>query len=207
MQTDNFIRLITTHTPDMLWAKDLSGKYIFANKAICENLLMAKDMEEAIGKTDVFFALRERAKHPENTQWHTFGELCYNSDEVTLKEMKTMRFEEYGNIRGQLVYLEVHKAPFFDDDGNILGVIGSGRDITTQKKLEHDLQITNHLIESGPVVVFEWSGEEGWPIKFVSSNVKNVLGLNYDKLIDRSAKFSDFIHPEDLPTVAQEVKD
>ncbi|MFY9142573.1 EAL domain-containing protein [Sulfuricurvum sp.] len=203
---DNLIKLIFTHTPDMLWAKDLTGKYIFANKAICENLLMATDTEEPIGKTDVFFAQRERAKHPENAQWHTFGELCFDSDKETLKSMKTMRFEEYGNIRGELIYLEVHKAPFFDNDGNLLGVIGSGRDITMQKKLERDLQITNHLIESGPVVVFEWSGEEGWPINFVSTNVENVLGLSYDKLINRSAKFADFVHPEDIPNVEQEVK-
>jgi diguanylate cyclase (GGDEF)-like protein len=204
-KSDNFLELVSEHLPDMLWAKDVCGKYIFANKTICENLLMAKNTKEPIGNTDVFFALRERKKHPKDDQWHTFGELCYNSDEVVLQNMKPMRFEEYGNIRGKLTYLEVHKAPFYDENGDLIGVIGSGRDITAQKNLEQKLLITDRLIESGPVVVFEWRGDDGWPISFVSPNVESVLGLNYEKLISKSVNFSDFIHPEDLEFVIEEV--
>ena len=92
--------------------------------------------KEVIGKNDVFFAKREREKHPENKQWHTFGELCFNSDTLVLDEMKPMIFEEYGNIKGELVYLEVNKAPLQDVNGKLIGTIGSGRDITSQVLLE-----------------------------------------------------------------------
>lgn len=201
----NFLELISTHLPDMLWAKDIDGKYLFANKAICDHLLMASDTEEPIGKTDVFFALRERSKHPENSQWHTFGELCHDSDHITLEHMCPMRFEEYGNIRGELVYLDVHKAPFYDKNGNLIGVIGSGRDITVQKRLEDELNTTKRLIQSGPVVVFEWGSEEGWPIHFVSPNIDSVLGINSKKLLSKKTKFSDYIHPDDLEKVIYEV--
>ena len=81
-------------------------------------------------------ATREREKHPENKEWHTFGELCFNSDYVVLEHMKPMIFEEYGNIKGKLVYLEVHKAPLHDKNGKLIGTIGSGRDITAQVLLE-----------------------------------------------------------------------
>lgn len=60
LQTNNFLKLISAHLPDMLWAKDVAGNYLFANQAICKNLLMAKDTNEPIGKSDIFFALRER---------------------------------------------------------------------------------------------------------------------------------------------------
>lgn len=205
IEIENFLELISTHLPDMLWAKDISGKYLFANKAICDNLLMASDTQEPIGKTDLFFALRERSKHPENDQWHTFGELCQNSDRITLEHMHPMRFEEYGNIRGQLVYLDVHKAPFYDKNGELIGVIGSGRDITLQKQLERELNTTKRLIESGPVVVFEWGNEEGWPIHYVSSNIDSVLGINQIKLLSKKTKFSDYIHPDDLEKITHEV--
>lgn len=131
----NFLKLISKHLPDMLWAKDLEGRYLYANDAICNKLLMA-DPEEVVGQKDVFFAQRERAKHPQNKQWHTFGELCFNSDYVVIEQMKPMIFEEYGNIKGKLVYLEVHKAPLHDENGNLIGTIGSGRDITAQVLLE-----------------------------------------------------------------------
>ncbi len=123
----------------MLWAKDLEGKYLYANDSICKNLLMA-DPKEVIGKTDVYFATRERNQYPDNPQWHTFGELCFNSDVVVLENMKPMIFEEYGNIKGELVYLEVNKAPLHDDEGNLIGTIGCGRDITAQIKLEQENQ-------------------------------------------------------------------
>ena len=135
LQADNFLKLISKHLPDMLWAKDLEGKYLYANESICNNLLMATQ-DEVIGNNDVYFATREREKHPENKEWHTFGELCFNSDYVVLEHMKPMIFEEYGNIKGKLVYLEVHKAPLHDKNGKLIGTIGSGRDITVQVLLE-----------------------------------------------------------------------
>ena len=135
LQADNFLKLISKHLPDMLWVKDLEGKYLYANESICNNLLMATQ-DEVIGNNDVYFATREREKHPENKEWHTFGELCFNSDYVVLEHMKPMIFEEYGNIKGKLVYLEVHKAPLHDKNGKLIGTIGSGRDITAQVLLE-----------------------------------------------------------------------
>jgi diguanylate cyclase (GGDEF)-like protein/PAS domain S-box-containing protein len=135
LQAGNFLKLISKHLPDMLWAKDLEGNYLYANESICKNLLMAKT-NEVIGKNDVYFATRERNKHQSNKQWHTFGELCFNSDYVVLEHMKPMIFEEYGNIKGKLVYLEVHKAPLYDSNGVLIGTIGSGRDITSQIMLE-----------------------------------------------------------------------
>ena len=137
LQSENFLKLISKHLPDMLWAKDLEGNYLYANESICKNLLMASS-DEVVGKNDVFFATRERNKHPENKNWHTFGELCFNSDYVVLENMKSMRFEEYGNIKGELVYLEVHKAPLHDSNGKLIGTIGSGRNITAQIMLEKE---------------------------------------------------------------------
>jgi PAS domain S-box-containing protein len=127
------MRLMADNMPDMLWAKNLNKEYIFANKAICDTLLGAADTDEPLGKTDMFFALRERAKHQGNPKWHTFGEVCRDSDAITLQEMKPMQFEEYGNIKGKFLILDVHKAPLFDDKNKLIGVVGSARDITEQK--------------------------------------------------------------------------
>ena len=151
--------LLSTNLPDMLWIKDVEGRYLFANETICKNLLMAEDTNEPIGKNDVYFALREREKHKDNPQWHTFGELCFNSDEVVIESNKAMRFEEYGNIKGKLTYLEVFKAPFYDDQGNILGTVGAGRDITEykmlQQKLEHTIEQVDEISSIAHVGMWE----------------------------------------------------
>ncbi|MEA1920704.1 MAG: EAL domain-containing protein, partial [Campylobacterota bacterium] len=134
------LNLLTLHLPDMLWVKDLNGVYLYANKAICDGLLMAKDTQEPIGKGDVFFALREREAHKDKPEWHTFGELCFNSDQVVIDNNEAMKFEEYGNVKGKLLYLEVYKAPFYDKEGNIIGTVGAGRDITELKTIQLDLE-------------------------------------------------------------------
>lgn len=144
-QLYTMMRLMSDTMPDMLWAKDLDKKYLFANKAICEQLLMASDTTEPIGKTDLFFAQRERAKQPDNPNWHTFGELCMDSDAVTLANMKEMQFDEFGNVSGKFLYLDVRKAPLFNSTGNLIGVVGTARDITEKKRIASELEHQSNL--------------------------------------------------------------
>jgi PAS domain S-box-containing protein len=134
------LRLMSDTMPDMLWAKDLDKKYLFANKALCESLLFANDTNEPIGKTDMYFVDRQRRLQPENPEWHTFGELCQDSDAVTLSEMKQMQFDEFGNVKGKFLFLDVHKAPLINDKGELIGTVGSARDITISKAAEKALR-------------------------------------------------------------------
>ncbi|MFX4236626.1 GGDEF domain-containing protein, partial [Aliarcobacter butzleri] len=53
-----------------------------------------------------------------------------NTDEVSLKAMKSLGFIEEGTIRGILKYLGVGEAPFCDENGRLVGVIGTARVIT-----------------------------------------------------------------------------
>ncbi|MCB0807019.1 MAG: PAS domain S-box protein [Bacteroidales bacterium] len=134
----SFFRLMADNVPDMIWAKDRSNNYIFANKSLCDNLLMAKNIEEPIGKDDMFFANRERKKKPEDPDWHTFGENMITSDEIVLKNHKSQHFHEYGNIKGRFLFLDVHKSPLIDEEGNLIGTVGSARDVTATKQMERE---------------------------------------------------------------------
>ena len=137
----SLLRLMCDNVPDMIWAKDLESRYLFTNKAICEQLLNAGDTAEPVGKNDMFFAQRERHRHVDNPQWHTFGELCQDSDAITLERGRPSVFEEFGNIKGKLLFLDVHKAPFLDEHGVVIGTVGSARDITERKQAEDKLHL------------------------------------------------------------------
>ena len=134
--------LMADNMPDMIWAKDLDMNYLFVNKAITKDLLIAKDTQEPLGKNDLYFAQRQREKHPENPHWHTFGEICVNSDEIVIKNKKPQRFEEFGNVKGKFLFLDVHKAPFWDENGKMIGTVGSARDMTKEKNLEKEREET-----------------------------------------------------------------
>ena len=91
------VRLMCDNVPDLIWAKDLQKQYVFVNRAICDQLLNAKDTDEPMGKTDMFFADRERLSRPDNPSWHTFGEICTDSDAVVLETRRPQRFDEFGD--------------------------------------------------------------------------------------------------------------
>lgn len=117
--------------PDMLWFKDLSGKYQYANKAIKQGLLF--DINP-IGKTDLELSTKAKARFGDSN--HTFGAKCANSDLIVITKAlsgtfkkEDGRFLESGKIKGKMTYLEVFKAPKYKD-GKLIGVVGTGRDIT-----------------------------------------------------------------------------
>jgi PAS domain S-box-containing protein len=171
-------RLMADNVTDMIWAKDLRGRYIFANKAICDKLLMAKNVEEPIGKTDMFFAERERRKYPDNPEWHTFGEICGNTDLVVLKSKKSERFDEYGNVRGKLLFLDVIKAPFRDESGQVIGTVGSARDVTKEREIEQE----HRRIEKLQSVIYSISAASGATrdLKELITVIRNELGQVID---------------------------
>ncbi len=141
------LRLMCDNVPDMIWAKDLEQHYLFANKAFCDQLLIAADTNEPVGKTDMFFARRQRDSHADDPQWHTFGELCMGSDVITLERGLPSSFEEFGNVKGELIVLDVSKAPFLNANGETIGTVGSARDITARKQIEAELNQHRHHLE------------------------------------------------------------
>ena len=134
------LRLVCDNVPDLIWAKDVDKRYIFANKAICEKLLGAADTAEPVGRNDLFFALRQRSLRAGDPDWHTFGEICQDSDQVVLDSREAGRFDEFGNVRGQYLHLDVHKAPLRDEQGNLIGTVGCGRDVTQERLTEEELR-------------------------------------------------------------------
>ena len=132
----SLMRLMCDNVPDLIWAKDVDQRYLFANRAMCEKLLGAVDTAEPLGRTDMFFAERERASHPDDPTWHTFGEMCRDSDTVVMASATAQRFDEAGNVRGRHLDLDVYKAPFLATGGTMIGTVGCGRDVTAETTAE-----------------------------------------------------------------------
>ncbi len=69
-----------------------------------------------------------------------------------------------------------------------------------------ELKELEDIITVSPGVAFLWRNEEGWPVEFVSENVKQ-FGYSPDELRSGSVPFLDMVHPDDLVRVGQEVSD
>ena len=119
-----FAQILIEESPDMVWLKDTEGKYMIANTAIKEGLLLT-DYPYGRGDTDI----AGKAKEKYGDENHTFGEKCANSDVIVKESLKAQRFLESGMVKGKMLYLEVFKFPFFVDD-KLVGIGGIGRDLT-----------------------------------------------------------------------------
>ncbi|NPD48153.1 PAS domain S-box protein [Lentimicrobium sp. S6] len=199
-------RTIADNMTDMLWAKDLHNNYIFVNQAMCRNLLIAKDTDEPLGKKDMFFAQRERNRHPHNPQWHTFGEICRDSDHVIIEEKSPKRFDEFGNVKGKFLYLDVHKSPLINEQGEMIGVVGSGRDVTIEKEIERQLKESEErfrvLYEDNPSTYL--TVDARGIVQSVNVHGARELGYRAEELTGQSVLR--VFHPADHKAVNEQLK-
>ena len=124
----NLVLAIGDTIPDMMWAKSLTGEYMYVNAGILNGLFYGAKPRDVIGKNDI--QLARICKDKVGDANHTFGEICGNSDVVVLKTLKKERFLEWGLVDGKDLYLEVYKAPLYDSNGVVVGTVGTGRDVT-----------------------------------------------------------------------------
>ncbi|MFY9943768.1 MAG: PAS domain S-box protein [Desulfobacterales bacterium] len=147
------LRLTIDTVPDLIWAKDLKGRYILANQAICDKLLMCGTPDGATGKTDRFFAERERAAGNR----HAFGVKWGDSGAVVKKNKAPLRFLEEVRVRDRAIVLDVNEAPFFNEKGKLIGTVGCARNVTKEKEIETALRKSQSelaaIFENAPVAI------------------------------------------------------
>ena len=128
IKEQNLFVSVMDHIEDMLWSKDLDGRYIVANKAFRNKFCYELEWSEMQGRNDI--ELAKIFKDKVGSENHTFGEVCANSDEVIIRNEIAKEFMEYGLINGKMMKLVVNKSPVYDNKGELCATCGTGRDIT-----------------------------------------------------------------------------
>jgi len=195
-ELSKMLRLMCDNVPDMIWAKDLKKRFLFANRAICRNLLNTIDTDEPIGKTDMFFAHRERESRPHDPHWHTFGEICTDSDQVVMDSRQPGHFDEFGNVKGSFLFLDVHKAPFFDEEGEMIGTVGCAHDVTAEREVAAKYRL---LADKMRDIV--WMVDMDLHTTYVSPSVETVLGFTPEERVLQ--RLEEQITPESLAIVSE----
>jgi len=78
-------------------------------------------------------------------------------------------------------------------------------ELSEKRKIEDSLQEVYSIINKSPSVAFTWKNSEGWPVEFVTENVKNLFGYTAEELKSGNVPYVQCIHPDDLERVAEEV--
>ncbi|HEX9614339.1 MAG TPA: PAS domain S-box protein, partial [Bacteroidota bacterium] len=141
-QKNLFLRTLIDAIPDLIFYKDCNRAYLGCNKAF-EAFAGLSEMD-LIGCTDLDIFSRAEAV--------SFRE---KDLEVLSTEGSRLNEEWIDYPDGRCVLLETLKTPFFDLDGEILGVVGVSRDITERNRMEEELLLSHFCINEAAIGIIQ----------------------------------------------------
>ncbi len=123
------LRTLIDNIPDSIYVKDTACRKIIANLADVRNMGLQSEAE-VLGKNDFDVFPKELA------------EGFFADDQMVLRTGQPVlnREEFLINAKGEKRWLLTTKIPSLDLNGQIIGLIGLGRDITERKAMELDLE-------------------------------------------------------------------
>ncbi len=184
---DKFFKTLINSIPDFVFYKDINGVYSGLNEAILREFF-GKQEKELVGKTDR--DLIEDSKQVEE---------ILSQDREVIKAGKSKVYEETLTlIDGSVRQYETIKSPFYDENNNIVGILGISRDITQrnlfEKKLMDSEEKFRQLAENIDGVFYIREGEK---ITYVSPGYEKIFGRSCQDLYKDSWDYYSVIHPED----------
>ncbi len=132
----HLLRTLIDALPDLIYIKDMDHRFVLVNAALVQYLNLA-NADELIGKSDFDLLETELANR------------YYQDECAVLDGQPLLERIEPGIHRkiGATRWFLTTKVPFHDQQGNIKGILGIGRDITRRKEAEDALQALNQRLE------------------------------------------------------------
>jgi PAS domain S-box-containing protein len=125
----NLLRTLIDNLPDYIYVKDTAGRFLIANIAVAQ-LMGAATPEALVGQIDFDFYPAELAE-----QFHADEQALIQSGQPLIDREEPV----IDQITGQKRWLSTTKVPLRDPQGQLVGLVGLGRDISERKRLEAQL--------------------------------------------------------------------
>ncbi len=128
-QEKALLRTLIDMIPDPIYMKDMSGRKTLANP-VDVYLMGASNEADVIGKNDFdVYSPEDAAKF-----WEDDEKVLFEGQKILNRE------EEFILNDGSTLNILTSKVPLKNENGEIVGLLGVGRDITDRKKYEHELE-------------------------------------------------------------------
>ncbi|MBM9549175.1 response regulator [Leptospira sp. 201903074] len=135
IESESKLRNILNNVSACIYLKDTSGRYLFANQAVCN--LFGYPLEEILNQTDEKFLEEETAK------------TIIENDRTVLLEGKTLHAEEeiHNRSDGKTYSFLTVKIPLRNQTGEIYALCGISTDIGLTKEIQKELERAKNSAE------------------------------------------------------------
>ncbi len=181
----NLLRTLIDQIPDSIYVRDKDNRFILANETVARRMGAASPAD-LIGKTDAdFFPAEQAARFAADDREVLAGRALVNFE------------EDITHLNGTGRYILSTKVPLRDAQGNVIALVGIGRDITERKRVEEALATSEKrfrdIAEHGQHCIWEVDAEGRYT--YVSQAVKEILGYRPEEVLQKH--FYDYFHPDD----------
>lgn len=180
------LNTILASTPDLIWVKDLEGRFTLGNLS-----------------TFKFFGGAEPEKVPgrrinELLPWsETASHISANDRRVLDSGQPGTAEEEFAGMNPP-VTLHTFRAALYDSNGRLTGLVGISRDISWQKRIEKELRESEErfrlLAEIGPH--FLWIVSQNGGLEYANQQVQRHAGVPFSAPGDAS-QIEEMVTPSD----------
>ncbi len=174
----NFLQLVLNSIPDFVFWKDINSVFLGCNEAFAK-VAGFQSSKDIIGKTDY------------DCNWKKEESDAFVSDDRNVMKNNMAKYhiiEPQFQAGGKSAWLETSKVPLHNEEGKVVGLLGSFTDVTSrinnEKKLLESEEKYRRLFESSKdsiIILDEKSGE----ITDINPFVFNLLGYSKEELLGK----------------------
>ncbi len=167
LEEKKLLRTLIDNMPDRIYIKDRKSCFIIGNIHVA-NVMSAKNPEELIGKTDFDFYEKSLAE-----------EYFQDEQRVMNEDIPIITKEERGlDPSGRKILVSTTKVPIHDDKGEVIGIVGIGRDITPQKEVEKKLIEKSENLQEANVLLEERQEEIQQQSEELQTQAEHLISIN-----------------------------
>ncbi len=171
------LRALIDNVPDYMYVKDTDCRFLVANMAVARQM-GARGPEELLGKTDFDFYPRDLAT--------TFFE---DEQKVIRTGQAEINREESGmDPQGNLSHVLTTQVPLRGKNGQVIGLVGIGHDITHLKKIQGDMQRAREAAEAASRAKSEFLANMSHEIRTPLNGIMGMTDLALETKLSREQR-------------------
>ena len=185
LRAKQLLEVIAASSTDMIFAKDLEGRYLLVNKELAR--LIGISAADAAGGSDMEFFPDQAA-------------MLGINDRRVIAERQTRTFEEsLSTADGKFTFLST-KGPLYDEQGGVVGTFGIARDITEHKRIEAELRESERrlmrVLDGSEQGFWDWNLQSN---RFtVSARFETMLGYEAGEMNLVPENWGKYVQADDL---------